>query len=72
MVLLSVTTDSSMEQHEAQMERFGLHLGVDGISGSLAHVGLSTRIQGAKRLPAVMVGQPTVLGCKHLGSRHDY
>jgi len=71
-VLLPTAPDSSLEQYEAEMERSDVRLCLDGFSSSLAYVGLSTRIQGAKRLPAVVVGKPDVLGCEHLGSTRDY
>lgn len=40
LVLLSLATNPTMDQHEARRKTIGLHLGVDGSSGSLVIVGL--------------------------------
>ena len=72
MVLLLVAFDSSMEQYETQMERSDLHIFVDGISASLASLGIHFRIQGLECLHPVMAGKLTIFGCKHCHPTHGY
>lgn len=40
LVLLSLAANPAMDQHETQRKRIGLHLVVDGSSGSLVDVGV--------------------------------
>lgn len=72
MVLLSFSSGSTLEQHEAEMGRFVLHYIMDGSSNPLADVGLSARVQRQECLYSAVVGEHTVLGCKHMGSCHDH
>lgn len=71
-VLLSVASYSTLEQYEAEMERFGMHCIMDGSSNSLADVGLSARVQRQECSYSAVVGEHTFLVCKYMGSFHDY
>lgn len=52
------------------MEGSGLHPSVDGVSITLAHVGLPAGIQGPKCLHATLACRPCVSSCQHICYAH--
>lgn len=72
LVLLSAASDSSLDQHENEMERFYMHNRVDDISNALADVGIPARVQGKECLHTVMGSKLVVLGGKHICAAHNY